>query len=370
MIETLPCAVPVSKGRLEALDTLRFLAALAVLLSHARAMLPWEPLGTVVSCGLFHPKSAVSFFFVLSGFVLHLSWKGAWPAWGSYCQFITRRVFRIYPLYFISLLIAFITVTTLPLSECPFFSTDAAGSEVLKADHGQVMQWLHHLLLITPGLDMQFLNPPIWTLAAEMRVALIFPWLSWFCHRLSWRSSLVCLPLFFATVPWVAQKTLPTVALLPLFFLGAWAAEHWRRFDFLRGARAWLALVAGIVCYTLAAGLRGRDFFSQTWQMDAAALGSTLIILNVQRLPVLRCLLERRNWVICGQASYGIYALHFPLLMALAFVAWKASIPAWVFQVAALIIVLLLAVILYRVLELPMIALGRHLITSPGHRRG
>ncbi len=348
-----------SSTRIESLDTLRFVAALAVLLSHARAMWPWEFLDPVIRCGMFNPKSAVTFFFVLSGFVLHLNWKGAAPTWRSYSSFVTRRAFRIYPLYYVSLALAFAVLFLLPLAGCPAFSTDAAGSEVLLRDRHDIVQWIHHGLLITPGLDMQFLNPPIWTLAAEMRVALIFPWLSWLCRCLSWRRSLIFIPIFFAVAPWVSQKTLPTFALIPLFFLGAWLAEHRDRFQAMYAARAWLMLVAGLIVYSLAADLRGRDFMSQIWQMDAAGAGSACIMLAVLRLPLLRSVLSQRAMVIGGQASYGLYVLHFPLLMALAYVTWKFTLPAWQFQVAAVAATVLLAVPLYRCLELPMISLGR-----------
>lgn len=363
MIVTPQSTVSPGNGRLEALDTLRFLAALAVLLSHARSMFPWEPISGIVSADLFNPKSAVAFFFVLSGFVLHLSWKGAWPVWGNWSRFTIRRFFRIYPLYYVSLLIAWVVVSTLPLAECPYFSTDAAGSEVLKADRSSVLQWLHHVLLITPGIDMQFLNPPIWTLTAEMRMALIFPWLSWLTTR-SGKWAWVLLPLFFAAGPWLGARTLPTVALIPLFFLGAVAAEQREKLR-LSKPLALIVLLAGLAAYSAAPMLRSGGSGSLTWQMYAAGGGSVLAMLAVLSSPWLIRLLEQRGMVMGGQASYGVYVLHFPLLMALACLSWMWALPAWLFQVMAVVSTLLLALPLYRWFELPMMRLGRQWTSPP-----
>ena len=349
------------RKRLESLDSLRFLAATAVLLSHAQAMMPWRPVQWLAATGLTHQKSAVAFFFVLSGLVLHLSLARTRSEFGlrEYGSFITRRVFRIYPLYYVSLLIAFAVVTFLPLALCPYFGSDAAGAEVLVRDRGDVKQWIHHVLLISPGLDMQFLNPPIWTLAAEMRVAIVFPLLSILIGRLSLASGAVAVALMFVVAPWAAAKTVPTTALIPLFAIGAWVAQHGMNWSFVKGRAALVIGIVGLAIYAMSPMIRGRDAFSQSMHMNLAGVGSVLVMLMVIYVARARALLEHRWLVLGGQASYGVYALHFPVLMGLAYLAWRGGWPAWAFHVAGLVASVALAITLYRLLELPMIAAGR-----------
>lgn len=353
-----------SQTRLEHLDTLRLGAALVVLLSHAFAMVPTQQTGVPMIEGLFHPKSAVSFFFVLSGFVLHLSWKGVWPSWNSWCRFIVRRVFRIYPLYYTALILASLVIIGLPLKDCPLFVSDETGVEVANADHRQLIQWIHHLFLVTPGLDMQFLNPPIWTLAAEMRIAFIFPWLSWLCRHLHWKFCLGCLVLVFSLAPYAAKWTVPTVNLLPLFLLGAFIAEHRSYFDLVKGNRAWMLLLVGIVVYSIAPLVRGNSPLSLIWQMDVAAVGASLVVLSLQRLTFLRRVFENRILVFCGQSSYGIYILHFPILMGLAFAGWKKIIPISGIIPIAILLTITLSMLLNRLIELPSIEYSRKLVRS------
>jgi peptidoglycan/LPS O-acetylase OafA/YrhL len=347
--------------RFDSFDTLRFLAALAVLISHADAMQPWPKMAFLFEGGLLHPKSAVAFFFALSGFVLHLSCRGVAPTWRTFGVFMMHRWFRIVPLYFISLLVAMVVLSCLPLADCPRFVSDEAGAEVLVRDRRDLYQWIHHALLITPGLDMQFLNPPIWTLTAEMRIALIFPWLSYLCSRLSLRGGILMLALMLPLAPWFAQKTFSTVALVPLFLIGALAAQHREKFTKMSSSKAWCILATGIIIYSFSCSLRSESFKSQVLHMQLAAFGSAMIMLSVLRLSVLRRILEHRWLVFSGRASYGVYILHFPLFMALTYFSWRFHWPSWLLMFAGMIGVLLLASILYRVVEQPMIRFGRNL---------
>lgn len=104
MVEITPRTVPASAGRFAALDGLRFLAALAVMLFHYAATTdrwgsPFKdlsmPIFSVAKFGYF----GVDLFFVISGFVILMS------AWGRPLgNFVASRTARLYPAYWFAVL--------------------------------------------------------------------------------------------------------------------------------------------------------------------------------------------------------------------------------------------------------------------------
>ena len=104
MVEVTPQAVPASHGRFAALDALRFLAALAVVLFHFVASTDrWGTSFTNVSAQLFGITKfgyfGVDLFFVISGFVILMS------AWGRpMAAFVASRAARLYPAYWFAVL--------------------------------------------------------------------------------------------------------------------------------------------------------------------------------------------------------------------------------------------------------------------------
>src|SRR3954447_20072174 len=82
-------------GRLDSLTSLRFFAALTVVVYHA-----WWPFSGSENLGLlYYGYTAVGFFFILSGVVLAWSWRSAT---GVVVQW-RRRAARILPLHWITL---------------------------------------------------------------------------------------------------------------------------------------------------------------------------------------------------------------------------------------------------------------------------
>jgi peptidoglycan/LPS O-acetylase OafA/YrhL len=91
-----------SQGHFESLDGLRGAAALAVVIHHSlnvylhtetRNWWLFTPMLRALAARLGHPS--VLLFFVLSGFVLYVSFLRGHD--NSYGSFLSRRVFRLYP---------------------------------------------------------------------------------------------------------------------------------------------------------------------------------------------------------------------------------------------------------------------------------
>jgi peptidoglycan/LPS O-acetylase OafA/YrhL len=87
-----------------ALTGTRFFAALGVFLSHCGFFIVFDPW----FAHFFLPGPAVSFFFVLSGFILALnyeSWFNKTVTGSQYTKFLQLRFARIYPIYLVGLVI-------------------------------------------------------------------------------------------------------------------------------------------------------------------------------------------------------------------------------------------------------------------------
>ena len=154
-------AAETRRAKLPSLTGARWWAALAVFVLHALVFLPVYPFQKSElfrSIHAFVPMqfgaAGVTFFFVLSGFIIYWSFPGG----GRTLAFYWRRFLKIYPTYVIAALI-FIVAASVPLS--------------------RFVVWVPNLLLIhtwVPKWTMVGgLNVPSWSLVAEMLFYLSFP---------------------------------------------------------------------------------------------------------------------------------------------------------------------------------------------------
>jgi peptidoglycan/LPS O-acetylase OafA/YrhL len=174
-------------GRLDFLDGIRGMAILAVFLYHslgvafARDQLRWSgwtrdfdvTRSFLALYPLTYGFAGVAMFFVVSGFCIHQSHRRSLhPGW---LYFFTRRFFRIYPPYLITvLLFAFFW---------PYgFLSPTVATEVA-----------FHVLAIQ-NFDMDILaaiNPAFWSIAVEIQLYAIYPLLLLLVARVGWKSGLL-----------------------------------------------------------------------------------------------------------------------------------------------------------------------------------
>ena len=142
---------------LPALTSLRFFAALHVALSHLAPSDPaWGPLGGLIRAGY----TGVSFFFVLSGFVLTYSHAREFESGrGSIARFYFARFARIYPVYFVITLLAGILNPSVFHNKIHILA--------FLADFLMVQAWSIRMV--------NFFNTIAWTLSCEAFFYLIFP---------------------------------------------------------------------------------------------------------------------------------------------------------------------------------------------------
>lgn len=347
-----------ARRRLDGLDGLRAVAAVAVLVLHVSmftqpARAPWS-LGDSALRGL---HLGVALFFVLSGFLLFAPWvravlrEGSPPALGRYAL---RRAARIAPAYWLALAGAAVMLAGVAQSREP----SLAQLPILL-----VIQ--QDLLPATAGK----LVPPAWTLGVEVCFYAVLPLLGWLVVRL--RRGLpgvlaVCAALAGLSIafnfavdalglPSQLHRALPGRAYA--FAAGMTIATLAARRRPGRGARALLAVAgSGLVAANAIMWVPLGLGTMRGWQDSVAAAGFAALVLAVAAGPQRLLGSTPLRWL--GQRSYGLYLWHFPIIGALSARGWLPPT-----AIAGLVLVLPLALLAaelsWRLVERPAIAWAR-----------
>jgi peptidoglycan/LPS O-acetylase OafA/YrhL len=174
------------KLHLAYLDGLRGLAALYVVLVHcwepslieaSQPALLWVPMTKFMRYGIF----AVVIFVVLSGYCLMLPVVRSKTQYfsGGLLGFFKRRIRRVLPPYYAALIFSMIVGLSLVLlQETSLLAWDAARLNNLKGLFSSVFSFhdvfIYFLLLQNFDLHLNQINGPMWTVAVEFQIYIIF----------------------------------------------------------------------------------------------------------------------------------------------------------------------------------------------------
>jgi peptidoglycan/LPS O-acetylase OafA/YrhL len=122
-------------------------------------------------------------------------------------------------------------------------------------------------------------------------------------------------------------------------------------------------LLCGLLCYVATPSLH--------WRFSAliGGIGALLILLSAMHWPGLNRELSRPLFAAAGRISFGIYALHFPVLLGTTFIGWQQGWPSWLPGLLCVAITIGLALLLSVVIEQPMIQWGRRIAEHIGGRK-
>lgn len=293
------------------LNGIRAIAALLVVFSHIS--LKSSELGFKYGHGIDMAGYGVTMFFVLSGYLITFLLLKEYDKKGtiSYKNFYIRRILRIWPLYYLALIIACL----IGLVQGENYSTST----------------LLFYVFFMPNVPYIFggvihLVAPLWSVGVEEQFYLFWPWLFKFRKNLY-------------LIMW---GIIITFLLLKLF-LRVYENSNW--YSFLSATRFHCMAIGGIGAYhvfnndTRLKALYNRAVQGCCWIILAVsvykpfhifsfldgeiyAVVFLIIILNVSSNPRPLVKLENRilNWL--GNISYGIYVYH---MFAIAFVFSLAS---------------------------------------------
>jgi peptidoglycan/LPS O-acetylase OafA/YrhL len=298
--------------RLGFLDGVRALAALTVLLHHARLQIWPHAHG-------FDGRLAVDLFIVLSGFCLTLPLLTTTTLQGGALRFLRRRVRRILPAYYGALALSLALIGTLIGAQ-----TGSHWDVSLPVTRNGIIA---HLCLLQDVFHPYEINHALWSIAVEWHIYFLFPLLVLAWRRLGpWANAGLALALSLTVFHGLSHTvfrgvTVHFVGLFALGMLGASLASG----RATRLERAWPALTAAL---TAAAALLLAGGFGAHLSSSRAAVLETVVglatmtlLVAVARRPggALDRLLSWQPLTQVGLCSYSLYLIHAPLLQ----VAWQ-----------------------------------------------
>ena len=292
---------------LAALTGIRFIAAMQVVFVHhgSSFVARLYAAAPMVDLGWLAAWNALTFFFLLSGFILTYTYTGQMSAEGSWRRFWEARFARVYPVYLLALVLSypFSRPSWKPALACLFM----------------VQTWdpFH------PSRAMAW-NFTAWSLSCEALFYILFPWLLAAMAHLHLRHLriLIAVTTIFIVfghttlaepeqihTAWISAlfRWTPTpIRRLPEFILGIGLGLHYLRSG-RQTVKAWLLWIAIAAELALLATLHG-PWISLLVIPDAILLyelayGGTLIAR----------FLSIRVMIILGGASYAIYLMQYPV---------------------------------------------------------
>lgn len=338
-----------------ALDSLRGIAALMVVFQHFWEMnhasdyrlRPWW-----FFCA---GHEAVIFFFVLSGFVLSNQLRNF--KFTNYGQFILKRFFRIYPAYYVAILISAILLIFIK----SYFPSALSGYGLTSWFYVW-SQTTFDKTMILGSLSILYhegnsLDVVIWSLFYEVWLSLVFPFILLVFWRLNFVVNLVATLVlvglsyyFWAHGDLLGSSWQSLIYYSWYFLLGLLLFRCHEQLKFL--ANPWW-LIFGILLYFSNFVFFGK-ISSRLLHEVIIALGSSLILLNGLYNKGFKGAL---SWLPCrfyGKISYSLYLFHLPILYLLSYLLLTHYSVVLV-KLMTLVIATLLASGSYYCIELPSI---------------
>ncbi len=301
-----------AKQKLDQLTSTRFLAALSVVLYHG-----WRELGVLsLFPMLTSGPTAVSYFFVLSGFVLTLAYYQPETRFDLRSYFVARFS-RIYPVY----ILAFILT-------CLYYL------EIMsKVKSGKILANLFLYQAWIPRYGQSF-NIVAWSLSVEVFFYIVFPLLA-ICIKRFTAKQLLWISLVFWVISQIAHSILYTLFMpeqsiwlnyFPPFHLnafllgmagGVWYLSNGAHQSINQSVNRAL-LIASLGFVLLMISLREyTPTFARYFSLDIGLLAPfflVIILALVFDTTSLSRLLKHPWLVLLGDSSYALFILHIPFL--------------------------------------------------------
>jgi peptidoglycan/LPS O-acetylase OafA/YrhL len=321
-----------AKQKIAPLTSLRFFAAFLVVLYHtapgALRKNPYVPIENLVAIGLI----SVSFFFTLSGYILAVVYLQSGAVIDTR-RFWLARFARIYPLFFVSLLLDLPNLFLFRVTKYGWKAAALMTGATLTGNALMLQAWIQKL---------NTLNLPVWSLSVETLFYLLFPLVGWWLWKASARSSVTGAAALYAAGMAAVGVAIHIARMhhysyvdlikfhpffhLHEFLIGVLVArwhtlqlaqpESHRRLKRLAPCIAAIALLlfVGVVCEF--------ERFPFLYLHDGLLYFNDGVLLPLYVLMIVAFgsgndLIDRIfsvSWlVVLGEASYGLYLIHFPI---------------------------------------------------------
>jgi peptidoglycan/LPS O-acetylase OafA/YrhL len=323
------------EGRVTSLDGLRGVAALAVVGYHYTTdfVENYAPAGWT-QVDLAYGRFGVVLFFIISGFVITMTLERTRSA-GDY---VVARSARLYPAYWLDVMVTFAVVSALGLPDW----------------HRDFLDMLVNLTMLQSFLGQPDIDKIYWTLAFELTFYMLMLGI-WLSPLRRWLEAVLWVWLATVVVYEFVEPDLPQRL-----------AQVWRKLMVLKFAHLF---IAGIVLRQIQQGgptfgrlaLLAACVAMQALHGELAPLWVTALLVAVVALAVAGWLpvLGIRPLLFLGTISYTLYLTHQHMGYAVLLRLWRAGVPPSVAILITLAAAILLAMAYSRLVERPALRLIR-----------
>jgi peptidoglycan/LPS O-acetylase OafA/YrhL len=284
----------------------------------------------------------VLIFFVHTSLVLMFSLERQqlrFPGRPIYTPFLTRRIFRIFPLsMFVVLLVAALKLPVADLTDGSFRSAHLHFGEVVS-----------NLLLVQNLTHTDSVIIPLWSLPYEMQMYLLLPGLFFLVCSARYYWSV---PVLWATaalagkhIGWLDRNGLDFVIFIPCFLSGVIAYKLTKTWRLKLPAFLWPPTLVILTALYLR-----QPTYQNAWYC------CLMLGLAIPQFQEMKSRIGHRISQTIARYSYGIYLTHL-ICMWLAFQA-LGNIPVWSRWIILLTTVCATPYVLYHQIEKPMIRYG------------
>jgi peptidoglycan/LPS O-acetylase OafA/YrhL len=305
------------KENFKTLDGLRGLAAIYVMIHHARLTLTqsyqsglaiypekyeWYDKFLVYFFSLFKfGHEAVIVFFVLSGFVIHLKQADRNYNFTNFktVEYFKKRMLRIYPTLIVSFMVCIVL---------DYFSYLLTNTSLLAAFAKYSYSSFFYNLFLIPDAPIWGDNFPIWSLKHEWFFYMLYPLLLWLSNKHIGLSILLIIGLYASYALGFRIPYIGTAAYtLLVWSFGCLLAYLYKNNNKIK----WIPyfLVLSFIYPSINKSYQYYPLLDLTFGLIMMGLLS-IIILN--KTPIVNKILKNFAWL--GSFSYSIYLLHSPFL--------------------------------------------------------
>lgn len=314
-------------AQIEALTSIRFIFAMMVVVGHFLARVDLGPYPGFVY-GM--PPVAVSWFFILSGYIISYNYPTL-PTWGARSRFLVLRVARLWPVHVV-ILTAGILIGLYP-----------ANHPWLRFQYALIQSWT-----LSSDIAMSY-NGPAWSVSVELFFYVLYAAIS------------------------VANRQISAIIVASFIGIGLWisiyhgcygdatdpSCNYWifvfppnRLIEFVAGALIFRAKLR--VPQTLGLLMAGLPFYmnlSRGWWQAAVIIGGCALIASLSRSGWLSRFLSVGALVLGGEISYSMYMSH-EFINGIIFIVSPGLRP-WLLFTLTTSITLVVSTLLFFVVESP-----------------
>ncbi|WP_312828784.1 acyltransferase family protein [Pantoea anthophila] len=347
--------------RLAGLDGLRGILALGVALSHSYSHFT----GWRTGYDIFHnPDYAVDIFFILSGIVLYHSYKSKLVnGQMTGFQFFVIRIFRLYPLHIIAVILVPIAL---------FFSTGSFFPEWM----GSITPWnLMGDVTLTNAIGIGFIpktNVPSWSISVELFAGTLILLLAFIHKSMSWITAILglALSLYFridvkgasyAAFPFMSDGVIRCIFCVSL---GICSYQITMRFcDWIkRNERIVAAFIFTVFMLALII------LFGMNITLFSYLIITPVLSIAIAAMPHIesdcRKFLESDKLVFLGHISFSLYLIHTPVVYSLLWLKGNSFDANIIYATLAVFIASGLSVLSLKYIELPCYEYGKRVVKT------